>query len=48
MTIDTVEYEIRKMIIEARSGHNDGWVQEHYRNELLKIKELIEKGLTNE
>ena len=29
-----IEFEIRKMVIEMKSGYNDGWVQDHYRSRL--------------
>jgi hypothetical protein len=45
MTFENVEFEVRKMIAEATSGYNDGWVQEEYRNRLIELKALIEQGL---
>lgn len=37
--------EIRKMIVEMNSMHNDGYVRDHYYKKLLEIKEVVEKGL---
>lgn len=45
MTYDDVETEIRKMIAEMKSGHNDGWVQGEYRQRLTKLKMILELAL---
>lgn len=45
ITMNQIECEIRRYLLEANSGHNDGWTQEHYRKYLIEIKDLIERGL---
>lgn len=45
MSMQEVENQIRRYLLEANSGHNDGWTQEHYRKYLIEIKELIENNL---
>ena len=40
-----VEKEIRKMIAEMKSGHNDGWTIDHYRKQLINIRDIIEGSL---
>lgn len=42
-----LESEIRRMIMEMNSGHNDGWVTNHYREELKRLKKLIDEALSN-
>lgn len=43
MSIDDINKEIRRIGLEARSGHNDGWVQNHHREQLKEIaKTLLE------
>lgn len=37
----TVESTINKWIIEATSGHNDGWTRLHYTERLSEIKERL-------
>ena len=38
---DTVEGTIEKWIIEATSGHNDGWTRLHYIEQLMEIKDRL-------
>lgn len=45
MTDIEIEIEIRKMIAEMKSGHNDGYVQAHYRKKLMEIKMILELAL---
>lgn len=40
-----LESEIKRMILEMNSGHNDGWVTNHYREELKRLKKLIDGAL---
>lgn len=40
--------QIRDMIEEMGNDHNDGWVQEAYRQELKNIQRLIEEALKDE
>ena len=41
--MDTAMSEVRKMVIEVNSHHNDGYVINGYKNELIKIYHYIEK-----
>ena len=41
--MDIAMNEVRKMVIEANSHHNDGYVQYGYKNELKKIHHYIEE-----
>jgi hypothetical protein len=36
--LDNLSWNITKWKIEAESAHNDGWIQNYYREKLLKIK----------
>ena len=40
--MDTVGGTIEKWIIEATSGHNDGWTRLHYTKQLSEIKERLD------
>lgn len=48
MGSNDIEFEIRRMILEMKSGHNDGYVQEHYRKQLKQIQKLINGALDDE
>lgn len=37
--------QIFRMILEMKSGHNDGWVSLHYRKELQELKKMIDDAL---
>jgi hypothetical protein len=39
---DTTLATIEKWIIEATSGHNDGWMRLHYTKQLSEIKERLD------
>jgi hypothetical protein len=43
-----IESKIMQMIIEAKSPYNDGYVSEDYKQQLLAIKEMIERAFPNE
>ena len=44
--MESLEQElVRKMILEYKNPRNDGYVAQGFRDELLKIKELIEEAL---
>ena len=47
MTED-LEFEIRRMVLEMKSGHNDGYVQDHYRKQLKRIQKLVNDALEDE
>ena len=36
-----MKYDIDKWIVEATSGHNDGWTKLHYTEQLLEIKDRL-------
>jgi len=38
---DTVGGTIEKWIAEATSGHNDGWTQKHYRDQLQEVYDRL-------
>lgn len=40
-----IEMQIRKMIVEMKSGHNDGYVTDHYRKMLTNLKTIIDDAL---
>jgi hypothetical protein len=42
---NSVEYEIRKMITEMKSGYNDGYVQDYYRKQLQEIQKFLNEAL---
>ena len=44
----SAEKQVRDMIEEMRSGYNDGWVQNAYRQELKNIKRIIEDALSDQ
>lgn len=48
MGSDDIEFEIRRMILEMKSGHNDGYVQGHYRKQLKRIQKMINEALEDE
>jgi|ETNvirome_6_1000_1030641.scaffolds.fasta_scaffold331215_2 hypothetical protein len=37
MATQTAQEQVGKWIIEATSGYNDGWVQQHYREQLQDL-----------
>ena len=39
--METILSEIIKYASEAFSGHNDGWVTNHYKQELIKIRDYL-------
>jgi hypothetical protein len=45
MDNNDIEFEIRRMILEMMSGHNDGWVSEDYRKQLKRIQKLVNEAL---
>jgi hypothetical protein len=45
MDNNDIEFEIRRMILEMKSGHNDGYVQNHYRKQLKSIQKLVNGAL---
>lgn len=48
MDNNDVEFEIRRWILEMKSGHNDGWVTGDYRDRLKKLRKLIDDALEND
>ena len=39
--MEEILYEIRKMVAEAFSAFNDGWTQNGYRKQLIKIRDYL-------
>ena len=48
MDNNDIEFEIRRMVLEMKSGHNDGYVQDHYRKQLKRIQKLVNEALDDE
>ena len=43
----SLELAVRELIYEMNDGRNDGMSQELYKNELIKLKRIIDDGLRN-
>ena len=39
--MEKVLSDIKKYALEAFSGHNDGWTTNHYKQELIKIRDYL-------
>ena len=43
--INHLKHHVDEMFLEMNNDRNDGWIQEHYHNSLIEIRDYINKVL---